>query len=371
MSAADVGRPALELRGVLEQLLPVHRAQWGMDDSFAARLAWQRLLADAGWAAPAWPQAYGGKGLDAVDRVECDREIAESGALPMAGVLGLQNVGPALIMFGDADQQCSLARILHGDEIWVQGFSEPGAGSDLAGLRTRADLRGDTFVVNGQKVWTTAGMEATHMLLLARTDPDAPKHRGISAILVDLDTPGVERRPLRQITGEYGFAEFFFTDVEIPRAGLLGPLHGGWAVTTKTLGYERTGVINSAARLEREVRELAQTLEVRDAVLRDQLTQRWIEARLTALMGARALARLRDGESPGAEQSIIKFAWSQATSRLGETVLDVSGHAGILASSPAARRFVASRSSTIAAGTTEIMRNLLAERVLGLPREPG
>lgn len=370
MNAGEPGRHALELRAVLERLLPVHRAQWGEDDSFAARLTWQKALAAEGWAAPAWPVEHGGRGLGVVDRVQCDREFAEAGAPLLAGVLGLQNVGPALMMFGNEEQRRSLPRILSGEEIWVQGFSEPEAGSDLAGLRTRAELRGDVFVVNGQKVWTTAGMEATHMLLLARTDPEASKHRGISAILVDLSAPGVERRPLRQINGEYGFAEFFFTDVEVPSTQLLGPLHGGWTVTTKTLGYERTGVINLAGRLEREVRQLVESVEVSDPILRDQLTQRWIEARLTGLMGARALARLRDGDDPGAEQSIIKFSWSLATSRLGETVLDVSGHAGLPASAPSARRFVGSRSSTIAAGTTEIMRTLLAERVLGLPREP-
>ncbi|MEO3822714.1 acyl-CoA dehydrogenase family protein [Actinomadura sp. B10D3] len=370
MSAAEPGRPARELRAVLERLLPAHRTAWGEDDSFAARLAWQRSLAAAGWAAPGWPVAHGGRGLGAVDRVECDQEIAEAGAPQLAGVLGLQNVGPALIMFGSEEQRRSLPRILTGDEIWVQGFSEPEAGSDLAGLRTRADAHGDDFVVNGQKVWTTDGMEATHMLLLARTDQEAPRHRGISAILVDLAAPGVERRPLRKITGDHGFAEFFFTDVRVPRARLLGALHGGWTVTTKTLGYERTGVINHAARLEREVRGLVEVVDIADPVLRDRLVRCWIDARLTGLMGVRALEKLRDGDDPGAEQSIIKFAWSLATSRLGETMLDASGHAGLLASSPAARRFVATRSSTIAAGTTEIMRTLLAERVLGLPREP-
>jgi len=370
MNIEELGKPARELREVLRRLLPLHREEWGDDESFASRLAWQRALAGEGWAAPAWPTAHGGRGLEAFDRVQCDREIAEVGALPLAGVLGLQNVGPALMMFGNEEQQRSLPRILNGDEIWVQGFSEPGAGSDLAGLRTRADLRGDTFVINGQKVWTTDGMEATHMLLLARTDPDAPKHKGISAIVVELDSPGIERRPLRQITGDYGFAEFFFTDVEVPRSRLLGPLHGGWNVTMKTLGYERTGVINLAARLEREVRLLASSVTVNDPVLRDQLTQRWIEARLTGLMGTRALARLRNGETPGAEQSIIKFSWSLATSRLSDTVFDASGHCALLSSSAAARRFVESRRSTIAAGTTEIMRNLLAERVLQLPREP-
>lgn len=359
----------LELAECLSRLVPAHRAQWAGDQSFQAQLAWQRLLAAEGWAAPSWPTEFGGRGLGPAERVECDRLIAEAGVPPLAGVLGVQNVGPALIMFGTSEQQASLPRILSGDELWVQGFSEPGAGSDLAGLRTQAWATDDGFVVNGQKIWTTDGMEATHMLLLARTDPNAPKHKGISALLVDLSLPGVERRPIRQLTGDAGFAEIFFTDVRVPAESLLGPLHGGWGVTMRTLGYERTGVINQAARLERDVTELVGSARTTDPLLRDELTRRWIDARLVGLMGKRALERLQDGEDPGPEQSIIKFAWSLATSELGETVLKAAGMSGLVSESPAVHRFLRSRSATIAAGTTEIMRNLLAERVLGLPRD--
>jgi alkylation response protein AidB-like acyl-CoA dehydrogenase len=359
----------LELAECLSRLVPAHRAQWGGDQSFQAQLAWQRLLAAEGWAAPSWPTEFGGRGLGPAERVECDRLIADAGVPPLAGVLGLQNVGPALIMFGTPEQQGSLPHILSGDELWVQGFSEPGAGSDLADLRTQARPVDGGFVVNGQKTWTTNGMEATHMLLLARTDPEASKHKGISALLVDLCLPGIERRPIRQLTGEEGFAEFFFTDVHVPAESLLGPLHGGWEVTVRTLGYERTGVINQAARLEREVTELVGSMRTADPLLRDELTQRWIDARLVGLMGRRALERLQTGEDPGPEQSIIKFAWSLAISQLGETVLKAAGKSGLVNDTPAVYRFLRSRSATIAAGTTEIMRNLLAERVLGLPRE--
>jgi alkylation response protein AidB-like acyl-CoA dehydrogenase len=211
-------------------------------------------------------------------------------------------------------------------------------------------------------------MEATHCLLLVRTDSDAPKHKGISALLVDLNSPGVERRPLKQITGESEFAEVFFTDVRVPEKNLLGPLHEGWFVTMKTLGYERSGVINMASRLERDVQQVVAQTKVTDPMIRDELVTRWMEARLVGLMGGRALAALSEGQDPGAEQSIIKFGWSLATSRLGETLMDAAGADALLAANPAAQRFLGSRASTIAAGTTEIVRNLVAERVLGLPK---
>ena len=367
-SVAGPDSPAQELRAYLEKVVPGYRAQWGAGSSFEAALAWQRLLAEGGWAAPSWPVEAGGRGLGVVDRVACDAELARVDGPMAAGVLGLQNVGPALILFGNDEQKASLPRILRGEEIWCQGFSEPGAGSDLAALSTRAVIDGDDFVVNGQKIWTSAGMHATHMMLLARTDPAAAKHRGISVLLVPMDTPGIDRRPLRQLTGEAEFAEVFFTDVRVPRSALLGPLDDGWRVTMTTLGYERSGVISMAARLQREVEQLVAGLRVQDPLLRDEVVRRWIDARLTGLLGARALAGMGEGGRPGAEQSVIKFAWSRATADLGETLLRLQGSDGLLGGDPAVFRFLSSRSSTIAAGTTEVMKNLLAERVLGLPK---
>jgi alkylation response protein AidB-like acyl-CoA dehydrogenase len=360
--------PALELRAFLESVVPAYRARWGTATSFEAALAWQRVLADGGWAAPSWPVEAGGRGLDVVDRVECDLELARVDAPMAAGVLGLQNVGPALFLFGTDEQKASLPKILTGEEIWCQGFSEPGAGSDLAALSTRAEIDGDEFVVNGQKIWTSNGMQGTHIMLLVRTDPAAPKHRGISVLLVPLDSPGIERRPLRQLTGESEFAEVFFTDVRVPQPALLGPLHDGWRVTMATLGYERTGVISMAATLQREVEVLVAGLRVEDPLLRDELVRRWMDARLTGILGARALAKLGEDGRPGPEQSVIKFAWSRATADLGETLMRLQGAEGLLAGAPGVHRFLQSRSATIAAGTTEVMKNLLAERVLGLPK---
>src|SRR5690606_19579713 len=314
----------------------------------------------------------GGRGLGIVDQVACDRVLADFRAPELAGVLGVNNVAPTLMRYGTPDQQRHLRAIQSGDEVWCQGFSEPGAGSDLAALRTRATLDGDEFVINGQKVWTSEGMEATHCLLLARTDPDARPHRGISALLVPLDLPGITRRPIIQMTGEGGFAELFFDDVRVPRSALLGDLNDGWNVTMTTLGFERAGVIMMAGRLEREVHDIVTELAGRDLDpgLRDALADRLAETRLLSLLGRRALGRIAAGGAPGAEHSVIKLAWSLAAQAVGGTRLDALGADGLRTSLAAETQFAYLRApaTTIAGGTTEIMRNILAERVLGMPR---
>ena len=371
-AALPAGSPAAELAEHVERLLPAHREKWGDDDSFPARLDWQRTLHGVGWIAPQWPAEYGGRGLGIVDQVACDRVLAEYRAPDLAGVLGVNNVAPTLMRYGTPGQKRHLLGIQSGTTVWCQGFSEPGAGSDLAGLRTRATLDGDHFVVNGQKIWTSEGMEADYCLLLVRTDPEAKPHKGISALLVPLDTPGITRRPITQITGEGGFAELFFDDVRVPRDALLGPLNEGWTVTMTTLGFERAGVIMMASRLEQTVHDVVAELAGRelDAATRLALTDRLVESRLLGLLGRRALGRIAAGGAPGAEHSVIKLAWSLAMQAVGDTHLAALGLDGI--SGPAARPaqldYLRSRAATIAGGTTEIMRNILAERVLGLPR---
>jgi alkylation response protein AidB-like acyl-CoA dehydrogenase len=364
--------PAAELAATVEKLLPAHREKWGDDDSFAARLDWQRRLHGAGWIAPQWAVEYGGRGLGIVDQVACDRVLAELGAPDLAGVLGVNNVAPTLMHYGTPEQQRHLVGIQSGTEVWCQGFSEPGSGSDLASLRTQATLDGDEFVVNGQKIWTSEGMEADYCLLLVRTDPAAKPHKGISALLVPLDAPGITRRPITQLTGEGGFAELFFDDVRVPRSALLGPLHQGWTVTMTTLSFERAGVIMMAARLEKTVHDVVAELSGRelDPGLRIELTDRLVEARLLGLLGRRALGRIAEGGAPGAEHSVIKLAWSTAMQAVGDTHLAALGLDGIAAESAEAARldYLRSRAATIAGGTTEIMRNILAERVLGMPR---
>jgi alkylation response protein AidB-like acyl-CoA dehydrogenase len=366
------GAPAAELRDYLSRVMPAFRAEWPDDSSFEARLAWQRLLDEDRWAAPGWPVEFGGRALGPVDRVLCDVELARVDAPGVAGILGINNVGPTIVAWGTGEQKAMLPRLLRGDDVWCQGFSEPDAGSDLAALKTRAELVDGEFVVNGQKVWTSNGMQATHCMLLARTDPVAEKHRGISVLLVPMDAPGVECRPLRQMTGGAEFAEVFLTDVRVPEFALLGPLHDGWRVTMTTLGYERAGVISMAAGLEREVLRKVDALAGSpvDDVVRDGLVNRYVEARLLGLLGQRALAQLRAGEPPGPAQSVIKYAWSRASQRLGETALDAAGAYGLLGgpTPEVGHEFLRGRAATIAAGTTEVMRNILAERVLGLPK---
>ncbi|PPJ18766.1 acyl-CoA dehydrogenase [Nocardia nova] len=372
--AAEVtpGSPAAELAAAVETLLPLHREQWGADDSFPARLSWQQRLHAAGWIAPHWPEEFGGRGLSIVDQVACDQVLAGSRAPLLAGVLGVNNVAPTLMHYGTPEQREHLAAIQAGTEVWCQGFSEPGSGSDLASLRTRAVLEGDEFVINGQKIWTSEGMEATHCLLLVRTDPQAPPHKGISALLVPMDSAGITRRPITQITGEGGFAEVFFDDVRVPHTALLGPLHEGWKVTMTTLGFERAGVIMMAGRLEQTVLDLVAALAGHELAphARAELTDRLGEARAVGLLGKRALGRIAAGGTPGAEHSVIKLVWSTTMQTIGDTHLRVLGPAAITSATGAAAQhdYLMSRSSTIAGGTTEIMRNILAERVLGMPK---
>jgi alkylation response protein AidB-like acyl-CoA dehydrogenase len=368
------GTPAAELAAHVARLLPEHKQKWGDDDSFTARLDWQRTLQAVGWIAPHWPAEFGGRGLNIVDQVACDRVLAQYRAPDLAGVLGVNNVAPTLMRYGTPEQQAHLRGIQAGTEVWCQGFSEPGSGSDLASLRTRAVLDEDTgeFVINGEKIWTSEGMEADYCMLLVRTDPDAKPHKGISALLVPMDSSGITRRPITQITGEGGFAQVFFDDVRVPRGALLGPLHEGWTVTMTTLSFERVGVIMMAGRLEQTILDVVAELAGRelDTGVRLELADRFAEARLLGLLGQRALGRIAEGGAPGAEHSVIKHAWSLAMQSVGASHLAALGLEGIsdtpLTSAQAA--YLRSRAATIAGGTTEIMRNILAERVLGMPR---
>jgi alkylation response protein AidB-like acyl-CoA dehydrogenase len=367
------GTPAAELAAQVERLLPSHKEKWGDDDSFAARLDWQRTLHAADWIAPQWPAQFGGRGLGIVDQVACDRVLDLCRAPDLAGVLGVNNVAPTLMRYGTPEQQAHLRGIQAGTEVWCQGFSEPGSGSDLASLRSRATLtdNGTTFVINGEKIWTSEGMQADYCMLLVRTDPSAKPHKGISALLVPLDTPGVTRRPITQITGEGGFAQLFFDDVRVPSSALLGPLNEGWTVTMTTLGFERAGVIMMAGRIEQAVRDVVTALDGRelDPETRIELTDRLAEGRLLGLLGQRALGKIAVGGAPGAEHSVIKLAWSLGMQAVGTTHLAALGLDGITGTATTAQQeYLRSRAATIAGGTTEIMRNILAERVLGMPR---
>jgi alkylation response protein AidB-like acyl-CoA dehydrogenase len=368
---------AAALRPVLEAIIDRHRARWGDSDEWEALVDFQRELGAAGWGAPQWPVEIGGRGLGVVDTLACDTEFARVDAPRRIAVFGTNNVGPTINTFGTDEQKAHLSAILLGHEFWCQGFSEPDAGSDLAGLRTRAELTdgpdGEGFVINGQKVWTSIGLHATHCMLLARTDPDAPKHAGISALLVPMDVPGLTRQPIKQINGEAEFAELFFEDVFAPRSALLGPLNEGWRVTTATLGFERAGVISIAGKLVDDVMEMVRSPAVAHASrpLRHRVLDVYITARILQWMGDRALANINDPQAAGTASSLIKQTYSLLTQDVAEVLADLAGIDAVAGLAPdAAHRLLTSRASTIAGGTTEVMKNILGERNLGLPREP-
>ena len=381
-----------EFRGWLEANLPPELC---LDDAaddrvpadretYERRRAWQKTMHAAGWVGISWPKEYGGRGASFIERVIWEEEYAAARAPVLPAAMGLNLVGPTIIAWGtDAQRTRYLPRILGGDETWAQGFSEPNAGSDLANLQTRAVDAGDHFVVNGQKVWTSGAQFHDSILLLARTNPDAPKHKGISAFLVDLKTPGIVVRPLVLATGHAHFNEVFLEGVKVPKENLLGPLNEGWKVTTTTLMHERhsAGNRNNVAQLERLV-ALARELDrggrpaAQDPVIRQKLAQIAIDCEAFKYTRLRSLTRQLRGEPPGPEGSILKLTGSE----LGVRIADVAGemlgvHALVNRPSEAVpdaprwfNRIVAARQYTISAGTSEIQRNIIGERVLGLPK---
>ena len=338
---------------------------------------WNRMLADARYAAIAWPVEYGGRGAGIMEQVVFSEEMHRARAPGTLNPLGLSNIAPAIIEHGTEEQKRELLpRMLCGDDIWCQGFSEPDAGSDLASLKMSAVRDGDDFVVNGQKTWNTLGHAANWCELLVRTDPSAPKHRGISCLLVDMTLPGVEVRPLVTITGEREFNELFFTNVRVPGAALLGPLNEGWRVAMTTLAYERGTVANLHLGLRSKVAELVALAKetslglgrsaADDPVLRRKLARVYLEAEYLKLIADRAISGALHGRAMGPESSIAKLVWSETEQHLCEVAGDVLG--------PDANRgrwgrdAVYSRALTIAGGTTQVNKNILAQRILGLPR---
>jgi alkylation response protein AidB-like acyl-CoA dehydrogenase len=332
---------------------------------------WNRTLADARYAAIAWPPEYGGRGAGLMEQVVYAEEMHRAGAPGTVNIIGLSNIAPAIMEHGTEEQKRTLLpRMLRGDDIWCQGFSESDAGSDLASLSTAAELDGDDFVVNGQKTWNTLGSFANRCELLVRTDRGAPKHAGISCLLVDMGLPGIEARPLVTITGEREFSEIFFTDVRVPRDALLGPLNEGWRVAMTTLAYERGTVANLHLGLRKKIGDLLEVAKEgtagRDPVVRQKLARVYLEGELLKLLSQRAISGALHGREMGPESSIAKLVWSEAEQHLGEVAGDVLG--------PDAntgrwgRDRVAMRSYTIAGGTTQVNKNIIAQRVLGLPR---
>jgi len=361
-----------EVRAWLEANRPAQPLRRG--DAEAAR-AWSRALYEAGYAGLTWPAQYGGRGAPYSHQAIVLEELARAEAPNHMGVIGLGMAGPTIIVHGSEEQKRRyLPPILTAEEIWCQGFSEPGAGSDLAAVRTRADMQDGRFLVNGQKVWSSYAHIADWCILLARSDPESQRHAGLTYLIVDMHAPGVEVRPLRQITGEAEFNEIFFADVEVPVENVLGEIGGGWqvAITTlmherATLGFALTGALEVSVR---RLIALARERGLDDARLRDRVAQEWIELEALKLTNARALTAFVETGMPGPEGSVSKLHWSEQNQRLTKLALEIIGPESALAEAHAwwRREQLRSRGNTIEAGTSEILRSIIAERVLGLPK---
>jgi alkylation response protein AidB-like acyl-CoA dehydrogenase len=361
-------------------------ATLGGESAMKAYNAWMKKLAQKGWVAPAWPKEYGGADLTIMQQFVFNEELALARA-PRPGGIGIAMAGPTIIVYGNEEQKKEhLSGMLSGDVVWCQGFSEPESGSDLASLKTRAVKDGDDYVVNGQKIWTTGAQYAQRMILMARTDPDAPKHKGISYFLLDMKSPGVSVRPLVTMAGTTTFNEVFFDNVRVPRKDLLGEENRGWYVGTTTLDFERSSIGTS----------IAQGQQVEDLVLwvrknvsgglakpaKAELAERAIEAEAARLMSYRVISLQNRGMVPNHEASAVKIYAGELHQRTTNTAIKIAGMYGQLdrgerkePQSAASRyggkfagAYLRGVSQTIAGGTSEINRNIIATRGLGLPR---
>jgi len=336
---------------------------------------WSRKLHEAGYAGLTWPKEYGGAGAPYSYQAILLEEMARAEAPQHIGVIGLGMAGPTIIAHGTEEQkQRYLPKILSAEEIWCQGFSEPDAGSDLASVRTRADLRDGQFVVNGQKVWSSFAHLAEWCILVTRSDPDLERHAGLTYLIVDMHAPGVEVRPLRQITGEAEFNEIFFSDVQVPQENVVGEIGQGWSVAMTTLLHERgtlgfalTGFLDVAVR---KLITLVRERGVDDPMLLDRVAQEWIELQALKFTNYRALTQLIKTGIPGPEGSVAKLHWSESNQRLTKLALELLGDEAQVVNGNGdwQHQQLRSRGNTIEAGTSEILRSIIAERVLGLPR---
>jgi alkylation response protein AidB-like acyl-CoA dehydrogenase len=374
------------LRTWLEANRPQESPPKDQDAEFAYRRAWQRKLYDGGWVGISWPKEYGGQGATLIQQAIYAQEMARARAPQPANGLGISIVGPTLMHHGTEEQKKRyIPKILNADEIWCQGFSEPNSGSDLASLQTKAVLDGDDFVVNGQKIWTSMGQYADWCILLVRTDPNAPKHRGISFLLVDMHSPGITVRPLKQITGNSEFNETFFDNVRVPKQNLVGALNDGWRVAMTTLTYERG--ISSLATQVRIKQHLDAMIEYarttrrnghvlsQDPVYRQNLAQAYIRVEIMLLNLYRGITSRLRGQPPGPEASLDKLYWSEMDKWMQEFGMELQGpYSQLMHDSKYAvpgdwqYNFLRSRAGTIYSGTSEIQRNIIGERVLGLPK---
>lgn len=380
-----------ELRSWLEKAVPEHGAPPPLHDWQARRAydtGWQRKLHEAGYACIDWPKEYGGRGASPIQQLVYFEEIGRAKA-PYVGInfVGVKHAGPTIIVEGTPEQKTNhIPQILRGEQVWCQGFSEPTAGSDLASLRTRAERDGDHYVVNGHKIWTTYAQVADYCELLVRTDPDAPKHKGISWLILPMNLPGIEVRPLKTLVGEGEFSEVFLTDVRVPVSNRIGAENDGWRVTNVTLRFERgtafAGAIYAQQEFLQEVVAAAKRVTrhgasaSEDSTLRKEIGR--LQAELDALwaMVKMGVSEISETGVPGLGGSAVKLLYAELDQRLGDLAMRVLGRAGLCRDDVAglpARRFLAaalkSINLTIAAGTSQIQRNIVAERILGLPKD--
>jgi alkylation response protein AidB-like acyl-CoA dehydrogenase len=348
---------------------------------------WQRRLQEGGWAGLHWPKEYGGRGASQMEQLIFSEEYTRLNAPSMIDIgVGPALVGPTLIHHGtEAQKKRFLPKILSGEEMWCQGFSEPNAGSDLAAVKTRAELRGDTFHINGQKIWTSYARFAEYCILVTRTDVNAPKHKGITFILVDTKLPGITIRPLVEMTGVAWFNEVFFDDVKVPRENVVGEVNGGWSIVMTTLAHERSGSAPHA-RLQGEMRDVLDLARrtrrdgrpaATDVRYRQRLAQSFIETEILRALAYKNVTEIMRKGQPGPEGSCLKLVWSELDMRMKELAIEIEGAYGALErGAPRAidagrwqYEYLWSRAASIYAGTSEVQRNIIAQRVLGLPRQ--
>ena len=367
---------AAEVRAWLRDNLELPPAFASMDDEVAWGREWQARLAAGRWVGIHWPEAYGGRGASPVHVAIFNTEYGRARAPQPVNRVGINLAGPTLLAHGTDEQKDRwISPILDASEIWCQLFSEPDAGSDLASLRTTAtpavSAEGvEGWLLNGQKVWTSYAQYARWGICLARTDQEAAKHAGISYLVVDMQAPGIEIRPLVQVTGEAEFNEVFLTDVFVPADHLVGPLHNGWAVANTTLAHERGTNFPFKEQVVHEtfIQELFERCSFADDdLLVDELVQSFVDLRVLRLHNWRTLSRLARGEEPGAESSWVKLQWSNMTQHLSQTAVDLLGEEGQL-EGKWSRQYLWSGAASIAGGTSEVQRTISGERILGLPR---
>lgn len=358
------------------------------DERAQFRLDWERKLYAGGWSGINWPKEYGGRGATLVERAIFAEEMARAAAPEGINIIGHNLAGTTILHHGtEAQKKRFLPEIISSNEVWCQGFSEPNAGSDLASVRTRAERRGDKFIVNGQKIWTSYAQYSQWCFALVRTDPDAKKHAGLSFLLIDMKSPGISIRPLRQISGESEFNETFFDDVEVPAENIVGEVNDGWRIAMTTLAYERgpEDALGRQIRFKQELDRLLATVSgqkrgeqfaIEDADTRQKLARSITEVEVMRLNSLRTFSKYLNGEERGPDASLIKLYWSHAAQRMYETALDALGPLAPLGGNDPqaadAGRFqlswLQSKAFTIYSGSSEIQRNIIGERMLGLPR---